>query len=134
MAELTKQEKTVVDACLNTQRALFPDGDIPSLEEVRARIDSGSHTVGDAFIAKMYNDGVPDEPILAELDETKDFYSKFEKSFSREVVGPARNTTGISNNITKLEKGGIDLGSSFSDFEEQSKTPGSGISEDVRKN
>jgi len=134
MAELTKQEKTVVDAFLNTQRALFPDGDIPSLEEVRARIDSGSHTVGDAFIAKMYNDGVPDEPILAELDETKDFYSKFEKSFSREVVGPARNTTGISNNITKLEKGGIDLGSSFSDFEEQSKTPGSGISEDVRKN
>ena len=134
MAELTKQEKTVVDAFLNTQRALFPDGDIPSLEEVRARIDSGSHTVGDAFIAKMYNDGVPDEPILAELDETKDFYSKFEKSFSREVVGPARNTTGISNNITKLEKGGIDLGSSFSDFEEQSKRPGSGISEDVRKN
>ena len=134
MAELTKQEKTVVDAFLNTQRALFPDGNIPSLEEVRARIDSGSHTVGDAFIAKMYNDGVPDEPILAELDETKDFYSKFEKSFSREVVGPARNTTGISNNITKLEKGGIDLGSSFSDFEERSKIPGSGISEDVRKN
>jgi len=134
MAELTKQEKTVVDAFLNMQRALFPDGDIPSLEEVRARIDSGNQTVGDAFIAKMYNDGVPDEPILAELDETKDFYSKFEKTFSREVVGPARNTTGISNNITKLEKGGIDLGSSFSDFETQSKTPGSGISEDVRKN
>jgi hypothetical protein len=134
MAELTKQEKTVVDSFMNLQRALFSDGEIPSLEEVRARIDSGSHTVGDAFIAKMYNDGVPDEPILAELDETKDFYSKFEKSFSREVVGPARNTTGISNNITKLEKGGIDLGSSFSDFEEQSKIPGSGISEDVRKN
>jgi hypothetical protein len=134
MAELTKQEKTVVDSFLNLQRTLFPDGDIPSLEEVRARIDSGSQTVGDAFIAKMYNDGVPDEPILAELDETKDFYSKFEKTFSREVVGPARNTTGISNNITKLEKGGIDLGSSFSDFEVQSKTPGSGISEDVRKN
>jgi hypothetical protein len=134
MAELTKQEKTVVDSFLNLQRALFPDGDIPSLEEVRARIDSGNQTVGDAFIAKMYNDGVPDEPILAELDETKDFYSKFEKTFSREVVGPARNTTGISNNITKLEKGGIDLGSSFSDFEVQSKTPGSGISEDVRKN
>jgi len=134
MAELTKQEKTVVDSFMNLQRSLFSDGEIPSLEEVRARIDSGNHTVADSFIAKMYNDGVPDEPILAELDETKDFYSKFEKSFSREVVGPARNTTGISNNITKLEKGGIDLGSSFSDFEEQSKTPGSGISEDVRKN
>ena len=134
MAELTKQEKTVVDSFMNLQRTLFSDGEIPSLEEVRARIDSGSHTVADSFIAKMYNDGVPDEPILAELDETKDFYSKFEKSFSREVVGPARNTTGISNNITKLEKGGIDLGSSFSDFEEQSKIPGSGISEDVRKN
>jgi len=134
MAELTKQEKTVVDSFMNLQRSLFSDGEIPSLEEVRARIDSGNHTVADSFIAKMYNDGVPDEPILAELDETKDFYNKFEKSFSREVVGPARNTTGISNNITKLEKGGIDLGSSFSDFEEQSKTPGSGISEDVRKN
>jgi hypothetical protein len=134
MAELTKQEKTVVDSFMNLQRSLFSDGEIPSLEEVRARIDSGNHTVADSFIAKMYNDGVPDEPILAELDETKDFYSKFEKSFSREVVGPARNTTGISNNITKLEKGGIDLGLSFSDFEEQSKTPGSGISEDVRKN
>jgi hypothetical protein len=134
MAELTKQEKTVVDAFLNVQRALFPDGDIPSLEEVRARVDSGNQTVGDAFIAKMYNDGVPSEPILSELDETKSFYGKFEKTFSREVVGPARNTTGISNNIAKLEKGGIDLGSSFSDFEAQSKSPGSGISEDVRKN
>ena len=134
MAELTKQEKTVVDSFMNLQRTLFSDGEIPSLEEVRARIDSGSHTVADSFIAKMYNDGVPDEPILAELDETKDFYSKFEKTFSREVIDPARNTTGISNNIAKLQKNGVDLGSSFSDFEEQSKTPGSGISEDVRKN
>ena len=134
MAELTKQEKTVVDSFMNLQRTLFSDGEIPSLEEVRARIDSGSHTVADSFIAKMYNDGVPDEPILAELDETKDFYSKFEKTFSREVVGPARNTTGISNNITKLQKNGVDLGSSFAEFEAASKTPSGNISEDVRKN
>jgi hypothetical protein len=134
MAELTKQEKTVVDSFMNLQRTLFSDGEIPSLEEVRARIDSGSHTVADSFIAKMYNDGVPDEPILAELDETKDFYSKFEKTFSREVVGPARNTTGISNNIAKLQKNGVDLGSSFAEFEAASKTPSGNISEDVRKN
>jgi hypothetical protein len=134
MAELTKQEKTVVDSFMNLQRTLFSDGEIPSLEEVRARIDSGSHTVADSFIAKMYNDGVPDEPILAELDETKDFYSKFEKTFSREVVGPARNTTGISNNIAKLQKNGVDLGSSFAEFEAASKTPLGNISEDVRKN
>ena len=134
MAELTKQEKTVVDSFMNLQRTLFSDGEIPSLEEVRARIDSGSHTVADSFIAKMYNDGVPDEPILAELDETKDFYSKFEKTFSREVVGPARNTTGISNNISKLQKNGVDLGSSFAEFEAASKTPSGNISEDVRKN
>lgn len=134
MAELTRQEKNVVAAFQNVQQTLFPDGNIPSLEEVRARIESGNHTVADSFIAKMYNDGVPDEPVLGEVDETKDFYKKFESAFSKEVIGPARNTTGISNNIAKLQKGGVDLGSSFVEFEAASKSPTSGIGEDVRKN
>ena len=76
---LTKEEKKAVDAFKQIQATLFPDGDIPSVEQVRANIDSGNFTVRDAFIARMYDTGVPEQPLLAELDDTKEFYSKFEK-------------------------------------------------------
>ena len=109
MAQLTKNEQKVVDAFRQVQTNLFPDGNIPSIEEVKQRIDTGNYTIRDAFIAKMYNDGVPNEPLLAELDDTKEFYNKFNTAFSREVIGPARNTLGISNNLAKLSKKEIDL-------------------------
>jgi len=134
MAQLTKNEQKVVDAFRQVQTNLFPDGNIPSLEEVKQRIDTGNYTIRDAFIAKMYNDGVPNEPLLAELDDTKEFYNKFNTAFSREVIGPARNTLGISNNLAKLSKKEIDLDQPFDSFEELSKSPTGGIGDDIRKN
>lgn len=134
MAQLTKNEQKVVDAFRQVQTNLFPDGNIPSLEEVKQRIDTGNYTIRDAFIAKMYNDGVPNEPLLAELDDTKEFYNKFNTAFSREVIGPARNTLGISNNLAKLSKKEIDLSQPFDSFEELSKSPTGGIGDDIRKN
>ena len=134
MAQLTKNEQKVVDAFRQVQTNLFPDGSIPSLEEVKQRIDTGNYTIRDAFIAKMYNDGVPNEPLLAELDDTKEFYNKFNTAFSREVIGPARNTLGISNNLAKLSKKEIDLDQPFDSFEELSKSPTGGIGDDIRKN
>jgi len=132
--QLTKNEQKVVDAFRQVQTNLFPDGNIPSLEEVKQRIDTGNYTIRDAFIAKMYNDGVPNEPLLAELDDTKEFYNKFNTAFSREVIGPARNTLGISNNLAKLSKKEIDLNQPFDSFEELSKSPTGGIGDDIRKN
>ena len=132
--QLTKNEQKVVDAFRQVQTNLFPDGNIPSLEEVKQRIDTGNYTIRDAFIAKMYNDGVPNEPLLAELDDTKEFYNKFNTAFSREVIGPARNTLGISNNLAKLSKKEIDLDQPFDSFEELSKSPTGGIGDDIRKN
>ena len=132
MAELTQQEKTVVAAFQNVQQTLFPSGEIPSMNEIRSRIEAGTQTVSDSFIADMYNKGVPDEPLLSELDETKDFYAKFEKTFSREVSGPAPNTQGISGKINSLSSK-VDLNSSFTELEAFSKQDASGITESFRR-
>ena len=132
MAELTQQEKKVVAAFQNVQQTLFPDGEIPSMNEIRSRIEAGTQTVSDSFIADMYNKGVPDEPLLSELDETKDFYAKFEKTFSREVSGPAPNTQGISGKINSLSNK-VDLNSSFTELEAFSKQDASGITESFRR-
>jgi len=132
MAELTQQEKKVVAAFQNVQQALFPSGEIPSMNEIRSRIEAGTQTVSDSFIADMYNKGVPDEPLLSELDQTKDFYAKFEKTFSREVSGPAPNTQGISGKINSLSSK-VDLNSSFTELEAFSKQDASGITESFRR-
>ena len=132
MAELTQQEKKVVAAFQNVQQTLFPSGEIPSMNEIRSRIEAGTQTVSDSFIADMYNKGVPDEPLLSELDETKDFYAKFEKTFSKEVSGPAPNTQGISGKINSLSSK-VDLNSSFTELETFSKQDSSGITESFRR-
>ena len=130
---LTKEEKKAVDAFKQIQATLFPDGDIPSVEQVRANIDSGNFTVRDAFIARMYDTGVPEQPLLAELDDTKEFYSKFEKTFTKNVIGPAPGTLGISNSLNKVNRQGIDFDSSFTQLEKTALDPASGIKDDFRK-
>jgi len=130
---LTKEEKKAVDAFKQIQVTLFPDGDIPSVEQVRANIDSGNFTVRDAFIARMYDTGVPEQPLLAELDDTKEFYSKFEKTFTKNVIGPAPGTLGISNSLNKVNRQGIDFDSSFTQLEKTALDPASGIKDDFRK-
>jgi hypothetical protein len=132
MAELTRQEQQTVDAFQNVQQKLFPDGKIPSMNEIRSRIEAGTHTIADSFIADMYNKGVPTDSLLAELPETQEFYKEFEKTFSREVTGPAPNTKGISGKLNSVAKK-IDLGSSFEEFRSFSLTDESGITESYRR-
>ena len=132
MAELTRQEQQTVDAFQNVQQKLFPDGKIPSMNEIRSRIEAGTHTIADSFIADMYNKGVPPDSLLAELPETQEFYKEFEKTFSREVTGPAPNTKGISGKLNSVAKK-IDLGSSFEEFRSFSLTDESGITESYRR-
>jgi hypothetical protein len=132
MAELTRQEQQTVDAFKNVQQKLFPDGKIPSMNEVRSRIEAGTHTVADSFIADMYNKGVPPDSLLAELPETQEFYKEFEKTFSREVTGPAPNTKGISSKLNSVTKK-VDLGSSFEEFRSSSLRDESGITESYRR-
>ena len=132
MAELTRQEQQTVDAFQNVQQKLFPDGKIPSMNEIRSRIEAGTHTIADSFIADMYNKGVPPDSLLAELPETQEFYKEFEKTFSREVTGPAPNTKGISSKLNSVTKK-IDLGSSFEEFRSSSLRDESGITESYRR-
>ena len=132
MAELTRQEQQTVDAFQNVQQKLFPDGKIPSMNEIRSRIEAGTHTVADSFVADMYNKGVPPDSLLAELPETQEFYKEFEKTFSREVTGPAPNTKGISGKLNSVTQK-IDLGSSFEEFRSSSLRDESGITESYRR-
>ena len=87
----------------------------------------------DAFIARMYDTGVPEQPLLAELDDTQSFYKKFEKAFSKNVIGPAPGTLGIAGSLNKLNRQNVDITSSFVQLEKAALDPTTGIKDDFRK-
>ena len=57
----------------------------------------------DAFIARKYEDSVPEQKWATELDDTQSFYKKFEKAFSKNVIGPARHKQ-IAGSLNKLNR------------------------------
>ena len=131
---LNKEEKKAIASFQQLQEMLFPDGKIPSVEQIRERIVSGKYTIRDAFIGRMYDIGVPEQSLFSDLDETKAFYKKFEKTFSKKVTEPAIGVTSIATNLRSVTNKGIDLDSSFTELEKLAVDPSSGISDNFRTN
>jgi len=109
---LSAPDKLKVAKFVTLQKTLFPDGNIPAYAEIRKRIVDGTATVGDAFIAKMYNLGVPNNPLFEQLDETSEFAKKFHKAFGKKVVTKAMTMTGHSQQAVDLARE-VDLSSNF---------------------
>jgi hypothetical protein len=131
-ATLNKEDQQAVDSFKELQATLFPDGKIPAVEEIRKKIVSGNYTVRDAFIARMYDQGVPEQSLFSQLDETKDFYKKFEKAFTKKVVGPAIGVVSIVNNLKSTTNKNIDLNTPFEELKKIALDPESGITESFR--
>jgi hypothetical protein len=112
METLDPTEKVRVSQFVELQQTLFPDGNIPTQQEIRKRIVDGTATVRDTFIAKMYDLGVPENKLLNELDQTSEFAKKFHKAFSTRVVEKAMTMTGHATQVRTLSQQ-LDLSSNF---------------------
>lgn len=102
---LSKPDKDEIKAFQNIRDTLFPDGNIPTRDEVEAKINSGKFTVRDAYLAKMYTQGMDTAPLVEQFPDTKEFASKFKKAFSQKRLEAAAQPKGFANNLLKaLEK------------------------------
>ena len=113
MAKLKKERRQQLkNEFLAFNRTLFPDGNIPSQEEIFQKVKSGDTTVKTYFINKMYTDGVPVDPFLLEDPETKDVAKKLLKSF-KAVKKPAPNLRALPERIIKTIRKGVSLDDDF---------------------
>lgn len=102
---LSKPDKDEIKAFQTIRDTLFPDGNIPTRDEVEAKINSGKFTVRDAYLAKMYTQGMDTAPLVEQFPDTKEFASKFKKAFSQKRLEAAAQPKGFANNLLKaLEK------------------------------
>jgi len=120
---LSSVDKDEIKAFQNIRDTLFPDGNIPTRDEVEAKINSGKYNVRDAYLAKMYTQGMDTAPLVEEFPDTKEFAKKFKKAFSSKRLEAAAQPKGFSNNLLKsLEK--VSLEDSFDEVSQLLKDRG----------
>ena len=98
---LSKPDKDEIKAFQNIRDTLFPDGNIPTRDEVEAKINSGKFTVRDAYLAKMYTQGMDTAPLVEQFPDTKEFAKKFEQSFTLKRLEAAAQPKGFADNLSK---------------------------------
>jgi len=82
---LSPEETTILGNFKYIQETLFPDGNIPSAEEIQDLLTNGNPTIKEAYIGKFYASGVPTDPFLLDHPDTKEFAVKFSQAFSQNV-------------------------------------------------
>ena len=127
----TKKQQARIAEFNVLKNGLFPDGNIPSMDEIQSRIGSGNFTVREGMIARLYKNGVPVDPFLLKDDSTKEFATSLQKAFSNPTK-VARNIEGLSGVVKKLNTAGISLDSSFAELEVASRS--SSFKTDIRSN
>ena len=103
-ASMDPAEEIGVKRFMELQQTLFPDGEIPDRGDVQRRIVDGTATFADAFVAKMYDLGIPKQDLLEQLPETQEFAKKFHKAFSVKVTENAMNTISYANQVRGINK------------------------------
>src|SRR5210317_1928166 len=85
ISTLSPEETTILGNFKYIQETLFPDGNIPSAEEIQDVLTNGNPTIKEAYIGKFYASGVPTDPFLLDHPDTKEFAVKFSQAFSQNV-------------------------------------------------
>jgi|TARA_R100000458_G_scaffold53125_1_gene55122 hypothetical protein len=106
LKDVRRQQKK--NAFLAFNRTLFPDGNIPSKEEIFEKVKSGDTSVKTYFINKMYTDGVPVDNFLLKDPDTKDVAKKFLKTF-KSVRKAAPNLDALTDRVVKIIRKGVSL-------------------------
>jgi len=109
--EIIDTAKKQKEAFIKLQNALFPDGEIPSAETILERLKTGEHTLRDAIIAKMYEQGTTIAPRLTQDSDTMEFAQKFVNSFDQKTGGKLASS--IATEIDSYKS--IPLDTKFSD-------------------
>lgn len=85
ISTLSPEETTILGNFKYIQETLFPDGNIPPVEEIQDILTNGNPTIKEAYIGKFYASGVPTDPFLLDHPDTKEFAVKFSQAFSQNV-------------------------------------------------
>ena len=110
---MTKARLQKVDNFLQFQQRLFPDGNIPTREEIKNLVQSGDTSVRTYILNKMYRDGVPTDPFLLLDERAKDFANKFNDAFGKNTLQTAKNITGVVKDVDNVLKKGFTLEDDF---------------------
>jgi len=110
---MTKARLKKVDNFLEFQQRLFPDGNIPTREEVKNLVQGGDTSVRTYILNKMYRDGVPTDPFLLKDEKTKNFANKFNEAFGKNTLQTTKNITGVVEDVNNVFKKGFTLEDDF---------------------
>ena len=94
------------------QNRVFPDGNIPTREEIKQLVLNGDTSIRTHVLNKMYRDGVPTDPFLLKDEKTKDFANKFNEAFGS-TKQTSKNITGVVADINKIFNKGLTLEDDF---------------------
>lgn len=94
------------------QDRVFPDGNIPTREEIKQLVLSGDTSIRTHVLNKMYRDGVPTDPFLLTDEKTKDFANKFNETFGS-TKQTSKNITGVVADVNKIFNKGLTLEDDF---------------------
>mgnify|MGYP003674880638 CR=1 FL=1 len=112
---LSPEESTILGNFKYIQNTLFPDGNIPPLDEIQDLLKDGNPSIKDAYIGKFYASGVPTDPFLLQHPDTKEFASKFSEAFSQKVRDTPTTILGAAPQMQAVSRQ-FDLNTSYKDF------------------
>lgn len=102
---------------LDFVETLFPDGNIPSEEEIFQKVKEGDTTVKTYFLNKMYTDGVPVDNFLLQDPDTAPLAKKIKSIFQDVgIKQDAPNLIAITSRLSKTLKKGVTLDSSYEEM------------------
>lgn len=102
---------------LNFMETLFPDGNIPSEEEIFQKVKQGDTTVRTYFVNKMYTDGVPVDNFLLQDPDTASLAKKLKSTFQDVgIKQDAPNLIAITSRLNRTLKKGVTLDSSYEEM------------------
>ena len=87
------------------QNRVFPDGNIPTREEIKQLVLSGDTSIRTHVLNKMYRDGVPTDPFLLTDEKTKNFANKFNEAFGSTKQTSKQNKQKIRKKQRERQKG-----------------------------
>ena len=109
---MTTAKTQKINNFIEFQNRVFPDGNIPTREEIKQLVLSGDTSIRTHVLNKMYRDGVPTDPFLLTDEKTKNFANKFNEAFGS-TKQTSKNITGVVADINKIFNKGLTLEDDF---------------------
>src|SRR6056300_83339 len=121
MAVVDKEIQQSLNNLIELDELLYPDGEIPSYEELFEKAESGEpFTVREAYTMRFYAEGIAVTPTMESNPATKDRAKALVSTFGKASGQPA-SIGGHKTQLQSLISRGVSLDGSFADFYRESK-------------